>query len=62
MRRSTVFRCRVRQIHLDRATVDEAVPGRANLATAKHDGKKAVLLKVKTADGAHFVALPLPKA
>lgn len=35
---------------------------RAGLTTAKHDGKKAVLLKVKTADGSRFLAFAFPKA
>ena len=36
---------------------------KAEIAAAKHDGKKAVLLRVKTADGgARFVAFAFPKA
>jgi serine protease Do len=35
---------------------------KAEIAAAKQDGKKAVLLRVKTADGAHFVAFAFPKA
>jgi serine protease Do len=35
---------------------------RTEIAAAKHDGKKAVLMKIKTADGSHFVAFEFPKA
>jgi serine protease Do len=36
---------------------------RTGIAVAKQDGKKAVLLKIETADGgSHFVAFALPKA
>jgi serine protease Do len=35
---------------------------KAEIASAKRDGKKAVLVTVKTANGSHFVAFTLPKA
>ncbi len=35
---------------------------KADIADAKHDGRKAVLMKVKTADGSRFIAFELPKA
>jgi serine protease Do len=35
---------------------------KAGLASAKQEGKKAVLLKIKTAEGQRFVAFPLAKA
>jgi serine protease Do len=35
---------------------------KAGIAAAKHDGKKAVLMKVKNAQGMRFVALAVPKA
>ena len=34
----------------------------ADIAVARHDGRKAVLMRIKTADGSHFVAFELPKA
>jgi serine protease Do len=34
----------------------------ADIAAARHDGRKAVLMRIKTADGSHFVAFELPKA
>jgi serine protease Do len=35
---------------------------KSEIASAKQDGKKAVLMRIQTADGDHFVAIPLPKA
>jgi serine protease Do len=35
---------------------------KAGIATARQDGKKAVLMRIKTANGARFVAFELPKA
>lgn len=35
---------------------------RAEIAAAKHDGRKSVLMKVKTAEGEHFVAFEFPNA
>ena len=35
---------------------------KAEIAAAQHDGKKAVLMRIKTAQGDHFVAFELPKA
>ena len=43
-------------------TVSQPDEVKAGIAAAKQDGKKAVLLRVKTADGARFVAFALPKA
>lgn len=41
------------------ATPDEVQHG---VDAAKSEGRKAVLMKVKSAEGTHFVALPVPKA
>jgi serine protease Do len=35
---------------------------KADIAAARQDGKKAVLMRVKTAEGEHFIAFALPKA
>jgi len=35
---------------------------KAGISTARQDGKKAVLMRIKTANGARFVAFELPKA
>ena len=35
---------------------------KADIAAARHDGRKAVLMRIKTADGSRFVAFELPKA
>ena len=35
---------------------------KSEIAAAKHDGKKAVLMRVKTAEGERFVAFEFPKA
>ena len=35
---------------------------KSEIASAKQDGKKAVLMRIQTADGDHFVAIPFPKA
>ncbi len=35
---------------------------KAGIASAKSQGKKAVLMRIQTADGARFVAVPFPKA
>jgi serine protease Do len=35
---------------------------KADIAAAKLDGKKAVLMKIKTAQGDRFVAFEFPKA
>ncbi|HTZ66362.1 MAG TPA: Do family serine endopeptidase [Roseiarcus sp.] len=35
---------------------------KAGIASAKSEGKKAVMMRIQTADGAHFVAVPFPKA
>jgi serine protease Do len=35
---------------------------KSGIATAKTQGKKAVLMRIQTADGARFVAVPFPKA
>jgi serine protease Do len=35
---------------------------KAGIASAKSQGKKAVMMRIQTADGAHFVAVPFPKA
>jgi len=43
-------------------TVSQTDEVNAGIAAARQDGKKAVLLRVKTADGARFVAFALPKA
>ena len=34
----------------------------ADIAAARHDGRKAVLMRIKTTDGSRFVAIELPKA
>jgi hypothetical protein len=34
---------------------------KGDIAAAKHDGKKAVLMKIKTANGEHFVSFAFPK-
>jgi serine protease Do len=35
---------------------------KSEIATAKSQGKKAVMMRIQTADGARFVAVPFPKA
>ncbi|MBV8104771.1 MAG: Do family serine endopeptidase [Hyphomicrobiales bacterium] len=35
---------------------------KSEIASAKQDGKTAVLMRIQTADGDHFVAIPFPKA
>ena len=35
---------------------------KAGIANAKSQGKKAVMMRIQTADGARFVAVPFPKA
>jgi serine protease Do len=35
---------------------------KSELASAKSQGKKAVMMRIQTADGARFVAVPFPKA
>ena len=35
---------------------------KSGIASARHEGKKAVLMRIQTADGARFVAVPFPKA
>ncbi len=35
---------------------------KSEIASAKQDGKKAVLMRIQTASGDHFVAIPFPKA
>ncbi len=35
---------------------------KAGIASAKSQGKKAVMMRIQTADGARFVAVPFPKA
>ncbi len=35
---------------------------KADIAAAKQDGRKAVLMKIRTADGSQFIAFELPKA
>ena len=43
--------------------VSQPAEVKAGIASAKQDGKKAVLMKVQTADGgARFVAFAFPKA
>jgi serine protease Do len=42
--------------------VSAAEDVKAGIAAAKRDGKKAILLMVKNAEGSHFVAFALPKA
>ena len=42
--------------------VTSAEEVKANIESAKHDGKKAVLLLIKTAQGSRFVAFEFPKA
>ena len=42
--------------------VSQPAEVKADIAAAKQDGKKAVLMRVKTAEGARFVAFELPKA
>jgi serine protease Do len=43
-------------------TVSQPDEVTADIAAARHDGRKAVLMRIKTADGSHFVAFELPKA
>ena len=43
-------------------TVSQPSEVKADIAAAKHDGRKAVLMRIKTADGSRFVAFELPKA
>ena len=43
-------------------TVSQPDEVTTDIATAKHDGRKAVLMRIKTANGARFVAFELPKA
>jgi len=42
--------------------VNSASEVKANIETAKHDGKKAVLMLIKTAQGSRFIAFEFPKA
>ena len=35
---------------------------KADIAAARRDGRKAVLMRIKTVDGSRFVAFELPKA
>jgi serine protease Do len=35
---------------------------KSGIASAKSQGKKAVMMRIQTADGARFVAVPFPKA
>ncbi len=35
---------------------------KAGIASAKSQGRKAVMMRIQTADGARFVAVPFPKA
>ena len=35
---------------------------KSEIESAKSQGKKAVMMRIQTADGAHFVAVPFPKA
>jgi serine protease Do len=35
---------------------------KSGIASAKSEGKKAVMMRIQTADGARFVAVPFPKA
>ena len=35
---------------------------KSGIESAKSQGKKAVMMRIQTADGAHFVAVPFPKA
>ena len=35
---------------------------KSGIDSAKSQGKKAVMMRIQTADGAHFVAVPFPKA
>ncbi|HEY1783006.1 MAG TPA: Do family serine endopeptidase [Roseiarcus sp.] len=35
---------------------------KSGIASAKSQGKKAVMMRIQTAEGAHFVAVPFPKA
>ena len=35
---------------------------KADIAAAQREGRKAVLMRIKTADGSRFVAFELPKA
>ena len=35
---------------------------KSEVASAKSQGKKAVLMRIQTADGDRFVAVPFPKA
>ncbi|MDR3493009.1 MAG: Do family serine endopeptidase [Ancalomicrobiaceae bacterium] len=42
--------------------VEQPAEVKAAIAAAHQDGKKAVLLRVKSAEGSHFVAFELPKA
>jgi serine protease Do len=43
-------------------TVSQPDEVTADIAAARHDGRKAVLMRIKTADGSRFVAFELPKA
>jgi serine protease Do len=43
-------------------TVSQPDEVKADIAAAKQDGKKAVLMRFKTADGARFIAFAFPKA
>ena len=43
-------------------TVSQPDEVKADIAAAKQDGKKAVFMRIKTADGARFIAFAFPKA
>jgi serine protease Do len=43
-------------------TVSSPSDVKAGIANAKSQGKKAVMMRIQTADGARFVAVPFPKA
>lgn len=43
-------------------TVSRPSEVKAEISAAKHDGKKAVMMRIKTAQGDHFVAFEFPKA
>jgi serine protease Do len=43
-------------------TVSSPADVKAGIANAKSQGKKAVMMRIQTADGARFVAVPFPKA
>jgi len=43
-------------------TVSQPDEVKADIAAARQDGRKAVLMRINTADGSRFVAFELPKA